>query len=215
MLFGAGRLDAARFAASLPLANEPGTRWNYNSAGEILVSDALTRAVLPNPASPEDRRALMLDWMHASLFDPIGMRSVQPGFDPTGLFIGSSFVYASAKDFARFGLLYLRDGMWDGRRVLPEGWVDFARTPAPAANVDIYGAGWWINPATGNGRPFPAYIDTGPRRDAFRAEGHDGQIILLVPSRDLIVVRLGLSKDWAALYDWMGRIARALPAPRP
>ena len=99
--------------------------------------------------------------------------------------------------------------------MLPPGWVDFARTPAPAGNVDIYGAGWWINPATGTGSPFPALIDTGPERDAFRAEGHDGQIILLVPSRDLIVVRLGLSDDWPALYDWMGRVARAFPTGAP
>jgi CubicO group peptidase (beta-lactamase class C family) len=215
MLFGPGRLDAARYAASLPLAHPPGTRWNYNSAGEILICDALTRAVVPAPASSADRRDDMLRWMHASLFDPIGMRSAQPEFDAAGLYLGSSFVYATARDFARFGLLYLRDGIWDGRRLLPPGWVDFARTPAPAANVDVYGAGWWINPQSGTGIPFPALIDTGPERDAFRAEGHDGQIILIVPSRDLIVVRLGLSNDWPALYDWMGRVVRVFPPTSP
>ena len=215
MLFGPGRLDAARYAASLPLAYPPGSRWNYNSAGEILVSDALTRAVVPAPASPEDRRARMLRWMQDSLFDPIGMPSAQPEFDAAGLYLGSSFVYASARDFARFGLLYLRDGVWEDRRVLPVGWVDFARSPAPADNVDVYGAGWWINPATGTGIPFTALIDTGPERDAFHAEGHNGQIILLVPSRDLVVVRLGLSDDWPALYDWMGRLARAFPDGPP
>jgi CubicO group peptidase (beta-lactamase class C family) len=215
MLFGQGRLDAARYAAALPLAHPPGTRWNYNSAGEILVSDALTRAVVPAPVSPADRRTGMLGWMHHSLFDPIGMGSAQPEFDATGLYLGSSFVYATAADFARFGLLYLRDGRWDGRQLLPKGWVGFARTPAPAGNVDIYGAGWWINPATGTGIPFPALIDTGPERDAFRAEGHDGQIVLIVPSRDLVVVRLGLSDDWPVLYDWMGRVARAFPDGRP
>jgi CubicO group peptidase (beta-lactamase class C family) len=215
MLFGAGRLDAARYAASLPLAYPPGKRWNYNSAGEILICDALTRAVVPAPASAEERRSAMLAWMRSSLFDPIGMRSAQPEFDATGLYLGSSFVYATARDFARLGLLYLRDGVWDGHRVLPPGWVDFARTPAPAGNVDVYGAGWWINPPSGAGIPFPALIDTGPERDAFRAEGHDGQIILVVPDRDLIVVRLGLSNDWPALYAWMGRLARALPEPAP
>ena len=215
MLFGPGRLDAAAYAAALPQAHPPGSRWNYNSAGMILISDALTRAVAPAAASPKARRAAMLAWMRLSLFDAIGMRSAQPEFDAAGLYLGSSFVYATARDFARFGLLYLRSGNWDGRPVLPAGWVDFARRLAPAGNADIYGAGWWITPATGTGRPFPTLIDTGADRDAFRAEGHDGQIVLVVPSRDLIVVRLGLSDDWPALYDWMGRVARAFPPPPP
>ncbi len=215
MLFGPGRLDAAAYAAALPLDHPPGSRWNYNSAGMILITDALTRTVAPAAASPEARRAAMLTWMRRSLFDAIGMLSAQPEFDAAGLYLGSSFVQATARDFARLGLLYLRDGIWDGRPVLPPGWVDFARRPAPAANADTYGAGWWITPATGTGRPFPTLIDTGPDRDAFRAEGHDGQIVLVVPSRDLTVVRLGLSDDWPALYDWMGRVARALPKPAP
>ncbi len=71
-----------------------------------------------------------------------------------GLYYGSALIYASARDFAKFGLLYLRDGMWDGQRVLPEGWVDFARTAGKSENADIYGAGWWVTPAEGDGRPY-------------------------------------------------------------
>ena len=112
-----------------------------------------------------------------------------------GLYYGSALIYASARDFAKFGLLYLRDGMWDGQRVLPEGWVDFARTAGKSENADIYGAGWWVTPAEGDGRPYKSRIDTGPQRDAFSAEGFEGQFTLIVPSKDLIIVRLGFTPE--------------------
>jgi CubicO group peptidase (beta-lactamase class C family) len=214
-LFGPGRLDVASYCADLPLIHEPGTHWNYNSCGIVLTADALTRTIVPNPASPQQRRAAMLRWMNVSLFDVIGMKP-QPEFDATGLMYGSALIYASARDFARFGLLYLRDGMWDGRRVLPEGWVDFARTHGTGTNADIYGAGWWLAPKEGSGRPYPIYVDTGPERDGFSAQGFEGQYTLIVPSKDLIVVRLGMTpeKDLrsGALKDWMGRVARTFPS---
>lgn len=213
-LFGPGRLDVARYCAGLPLIHEPGTHWNYNSCGIVLTADALTRAIVPSPTSPEQRRATMMRWMNVSLFDVIGMKP-QPEFDATGLLYGSALIYASARDFARFGLLYLRDGMWDGRRVLPEGWVDFARTPGTGTNADIYGAGWWLAPKEGDGRPYPNYVDTGPERDGFSAQGFEGQYTLLVPSKDLIIVRLGMTPEQdlrsGALKDWMGRVARTFP----
>jgi CubicO group peptidase (beta-lactamase class C family) len=214
-LFGPGRLDVASYCAGLPLIHEPGAHWNYNSCGIVLTADALTRAIVPNPASPQQRRAAMLRWMNVSLFDVIGMKP-QPEFDATGLMYGSALIYASARDFARFGLLYLRDGMWDGRRVLPEGWVDFARTHGTGTNADIYGAGWWVAPREGSGRPYPIYVDTGPERDGFSAQGFEGQYTLIVPSKDLIVVRLGMTREkdlrTGALRDWMGRVARTFPS---
>lgn len=213
-LFGPGRLDVAQYCSGLPLIHTPGTVWNYDSCGFVLLSDALTRAIVSHPASPEARRAAMLQWMHSSLFDVLGMEA-QPEFDATGLYYGSSMIYGTARDFARLGLLYLRDGVWDGRRVLPEGWVDFARTPAPETNADIYGAGWWLNPQQGKGRPLQVLIDTGTERDAFRAQGFEGQVIMDIPSKDLVMVRLGLTPDadrgWAAVGDWLGRVARAFP----
>ena len=213
-LFGPGRLDVAQYCSGLPLIHTPGTVWNYDSCGFVLLSDALTRAIVSHPASPEARRAAMLQWMHSSLFDVLGMEA-QPEFDATGLYYGSSMIYGTARDFARLGLLYLRDGVWDGRRVLPEGWVDFARTSAPETNADIYGAGWWLNPQQGKGRPLQVLIDTGTERDAFRAQGFEGQVIMDIPSKDLVMVRLGLTPDadrgWAAVGDWLGRVARAFP----
>ncbi len=215
MLFGAGRLDLVRYAASLPLAHEPGVQWNYNSAGFVLVCDGLERAISPSVKTARSRRAAMADWMRANLFAPLGMTSAQPEFDAEGVFVGSSFVYATARDFAKFGLLYLRGGVWEGRRILPEGWVDFARTPGPGRNADIYGAGWWLTPSAGTGRPRRALIATGSMRDAFSAQGHGGQVILVVPCKDLVIVRLGLSNNqdesWAVLGDWLASVADTFP----
>jgi CubicO group peptidase (beta-lactamase class C family) len=217
-LFGPGRLDVARWCAGLPLIHEPGKHWNYNSCGIVLTADALTRAVVPDPSSPQARREAMMGWMRENFFNVIGMRSVQPEFDATGLYYGSALVYANARDFAKFGYLYLRDGMWEGRRVLPEGWVDFARTPGPGANSDGYGAGWWLNPQQGTGRPERVLMDTGGR-DGFSAQGHEGQITLVVPSKDLVIVRMGLIEEtpdaWDKLYDWMGRVGSAFPVSPP
>ena len=211
-LFGAGRLDVASYCAELPLIHEPGTYWNYNSCGIVLTADALTRAIVPKSDSPKARRNAMSAWMHESLFDVIGMHA-QPEFDAAGLYHGSALIYASARDFAKFGLLYLRDGVWDGQRVLPEGWVDFARTPGTGTNADVYGAGWWVNPKEGNGRPYPWLINAGPARDAFSAEGFEGQYTLIVPSKDLIIVRLGLTTEQqlrtGEIRAWMGRVARS------
>jgi CubicO group peptidase (beta-lactamase class C family) len=111
------------------------------------------------------------------LFAPLGMTYATARFDEAGTFVGSSFVYATARDFARFGLLYLRDGRWSSTRVLPEGWVDFARTPAPACETGEYGAHWWLRPDDPWG--------------TFYASGYEGQYTYVVPALDAVVVRLG------------------------
>lgn len=212
MLFGDGRRDVIRWAASRPLIHDPGTRWNYTSAGTMLISDALTRVVVPDPQNPSDRRARMRAWMNTSLFDRIGIRPVVE-FDPQGAFYGSSLYWMTARDYARFGYLYLRDGVWNGERVLPEGWVDFARTPGPDTNTDVYGAQWWLTPPEGTGRPDRSLIVNPDIRDAFSAQGYEGQIIVVVPSKDLVMVRLGRfdggAEAWNAMGDWAGRFIGA------
>jgi len=211
-LFGDGRRDVARWAASLPLLHDPGTHWNYTSAGTILISDALTRAVVPDPRDAIDRRNRMRAWMNTSLFSQLGMHPIVE-FDPQGLFYGSSLIWATARDYGRFGYLYLRGGVWDGARVLPEGWVDFARTPGPDPNTDVYGAQWWLTPAQGPGRPDRSLITDSSMADAFSAQGYEGQIIVVVPSKDLVMVRLGLfhggAESWDALGDWSTRLIGA------
>src|SRR5262249_56255076 len=121
------------------------------------------------------------------LFDRIGMASAQPEYDASGTFLGSALVYATAQDFARFGLLYLRDGVWDGSRILPEGWVDFARTPAPGSDSNIYGAGFWVAPSDGEPRPPYGSALLAPR-DPFQGQGFEGQGTVIRPSKELVLV---------------------------
>ncbi len=206
MMFGKGRYDVIAYAKALPLIHTPGTHWNYSTAGFHLLAHAIQE--LLGDHTPK----AMVDYANTNLFDPIGM-DARIEFDPAGTFLGGSLVWASARDFARFGYLYLRDGVWNGRRVLPEGWVDFSRTKTPADNVTVYGAGWWINAANPDDiRPKGQGSALGPR-DAFSAQGHEGQIIWVVPSRDLVIVRLGLmgngGQSWPALYDWAQKVAMA------
>jgi CubicO group peptidase (beta-lactamase class C family) len=214
LLYGEGRLDTARYAASLPLIHDPGAHWNYNSPGVVLIADALTRTIVPNPRNPIDRRDRMRAWMDQSLFALIGMHPLVE-FDPQGTFYGSALVWATARDFARFGYLYLRDGVWDGRRILPEGWVDFARSRGPDPASDVYGAGWWLTPSQGVGRPIHSTIRDNALADTFSAQGHEGQMIVVAPSRDMVLVRLGRFEDslarWDALGDWLSRVIEAFP----
>ncbi|MCP5044137.1 MAG: serine hydrolase [bacterium] len=170
MLFQEGKDDVAGFAQARPLAHEPGTHWNYSSGTSNIVSALAGRAV---GGGVDEIRA----YLRRELFDPIGMSTAEPRFDAAGTFIASSYVFASARDFARFGLLYLRDGVWDARRILPEGWVDHARTTTPASGGE-YGAHWWLRIAG---------------EDSFYCSGFQGQYIVCIPSRDLVIVRLGVS----------------------
>ena len=190
MLFGKGADDVAAFAAECPLAHTPDTVWNYSSGTSNIVARCAARAL------GKDGEAFQ-DWMNAVLFTPIGMRSPQPKFDKAGTFIGSSFCYATARDFARFGLLYMRDGIWDGTRLLPEGWVDYARSPTSTPDDEPlgYGAHWWLGLA-------------GP--DSFSANGYEGQFTVCVPSLDLIMVRHGKSEAGPkgdAVKTWLAQMA--------
>lgn len=215
MLYGRGRQDTAAFAAGLPIIHDPGMHWNYNSAGIILVADALTRTIVPHPHDANDRRAQMGAWLNQSLFEPIGMHPVVE-YDPQGLFYGSALVWATARDWAKFGYLYLRNGVWDGHRVLPEGWVDFARTRGPDIHSDLYGAGWWLTPSSGQGSPLHSTIRDNALADTFSAQGHEGQMVVVVPSRDMVVVRLGIFEDnfsrWDALGDFLSAVIESFPA---
>ncbi len=168
MLFGEGKKDVAGWAATLPYVAEPESRWNYNRGA----SNLLSRLVSETIGGGRDE---MLAFMKRELFDPLGMATADPRFDEAGHFIGSASCYCSARDFARFGSLYLRDGVWDGRRILPEGWVDYSRTPSPQSD-GLYGAHFWVVPG---------------RLGLFLCNGAEGQRNLISPKLDLVVVRLG------------------------
>lgn len=169
MLQFEGRHDTGAFAAAMPLEHPPGSHWSYSSGTTNIICRIL-RDTVGGGASG------MLRFMNDELFEPIGMRTATPKFDTSGTFIGSSYLFASPQDFARFGLLYLRGGSWDGREILPREWVDYARTPTYRDAEQCYGAHWWMRASN------PAW---------FMASGYDGQRILCVPEKDLVLVRLG------------------------
>ena len=190
MLFGAGRDDMAHFAADRPLAAVPGTRFNYSSGTSNIISAMVARLV--GHGEPYVR------FLRERLFGPLGMHSAQPELDTAGTWVASSYVRATARDFARFGLLYLRDGVWDGVRLLPPGWVDYGRTMQSVDPEDgPYGAHWWGV--------------AGDTLGTFRASGYEGQSITLCPARDLIVVRLGKTpaERYPDLTRWRGAMVEA------
>ncbi|HEX6308416.1 MAG TPA: serine hydrolase [Longimicrobiales bacterium] len=183
MLFDAA--DAAAVAAASPLVHAPATRWSYSSGTTNIVSSLIRAALGSDRAYHEfPRRAL---------FDRIGMRSAVLEPDPSGTFVGSSFMYATARDWARFGLLYLQDGLWAGERVLPEGWVEYSTRPTPGAPLGQYGAHWWLNAGEAGDSTRRIWPDL--PRDIYWASGFQGQYIVVVPSHDLVVVRLGVTAD--------------------
>jgi CubicO group peptidase (beta-lactamase class C family) len=192
MLYGAGQTDVAHFAADRLLAHPPGTTFNYSSGTSNIVAGVVGRAI---GAGDADACRRFLD---ERLFGPIGMRSATPTFDTAGTFVASSYVHATARDYARFGLLYLRDGVWDGVRLLPDGWVDHGRRERSVdEDGGRYGAHWWV---------------VGDDAGSFRAAGYEGQSILICPSFDLVAVRLGKSTaDQAdALIAWRATVVDAM-----
>ena len=206
LLFGSGRLDVAKFAASRPGQRKaPGATWNYSTGAYHLIARELTARLFPALSHPSQRRAAMADWMRRRLFGPAGMPSALFEFDPQGTFYAGSLMWATARDFAALGSLYLNDGLLNGMRLLPPGWTRFAHTPTVEPT---YGAGWWLEgphgPTAG-----PSLLGGSPA-DAFHARGLDGQLILVVPSRRLIVVRLGYTPDGVAGWPAIGGCLRRI-----
>jgi CubicO group peptidase (beta-lactamase class C family) len=173
MLFGAGQDDMAAYAASLPLIHPPGEVWNYSSGTTNIVARILGDAV-------GGGRPGMERFLQDRLFGPLGMSSAVAKFDAAGTFVGSSYVYATARDFARFGQLYLDDGVVDGRRILPPTWRDHAREPISFDDESGFGYGrhWWLWP---------------PFEGSLACHGYEGQYTIVAPDRDLVVVHLGKS----------------------
>ena len=194
MLFGEAAADMAAFAASFPLVSGPGSpeAYNYSSGTTNIVVANLQRLLGLDQAA-------MDAFLHQRIFDPIGMGSALADYDGAGTFIGSSYVYATLRDWCRFGLLAIRDGVWDGDRVVPEGWIDHGRTARSWDEERLHGAHWWTWDA-----------DEMP----FGAHGFEGQRVIAFPTRDVVVVRLGKTEDahTSALNDHITEIAACFPA---
>lgn len=188
--------DMAAFAASMPLAHAPGTRWNYTDVNALLLSRLIRDAAGGDAASTRT-------FVQRELFDKLGMRHTTFAFDAAGTPIGASHLWASARDWARFGTLFLNDGVVGGEQVLPPGWVAYSAQPTPGAEYVGYGAGFWTNRGSGYGAGYR--IRAGMPADAFMARGHQGQYVVIVPSQQLVIVRLGPA--WTPRDD-MDAVAR-------
>ena len=176
MLFGDGKADRAHYTADRPLTCEPGSSWYYSSGTSMI----LARIIADQVGYGDDGTA----WAQQALFDPLGITTVSHDLDGIGVMSGGSHIDMTPQDFARFGLLYLRGGEWDGSQIVPEEWVDYARLPYP--DVPNYGAHWWL---AGTEDGF---------HGTFQANGFGGQTITVVPELDLVVVVLANVQDSSA-----------------
>ena len=167
--------DFGSYTAAKPPIAEPNTVWNYSSGSTNLVCLKI-KDLFNNEAE-------YYNFPYTFLFRKIGMNSVVFETDAAGTYVGSSYIYATARDFARFGMLYLNNGNWLGEQILPEGWVDYTTSPAEASDGQ-YGSYFWLN--------LSGKLPDAPE-DTYFCQGHDGQWIIMVPSKDLVVVRLGYS----------------------
>ncbi len=196
MLFGAGKDDVAGYTAARPLKHAPDTVFNYSSGTTNIISRIVADQVGYGDAYDA--------YLHDRLFGPLGMSSAHATFDATGVFIGSSYVHATARDFAKFGLLYLRGGLWDEQQLVSRAWTDTAQVPL-SADEDagtFYSWQWWV---------------TGDEYGTYWASGYDGQMISVVPALDAVIVRLGRTPadHYADLRAWRHRLLGALASVTP
>jgi CubicO group peptidase (beta-lactamase class C family) len=201
MLFASS--DYGKVAADQPLRAKPGSTHQYSSG----TSNLLCRILRATFADEREYLAYARD----RLFLPLGMKSALLEVDPTGVFVGSSFGFATARDWARFGLFYLRDGKVDGKRLLPEGWVATAITPCASSDEGDYGAHLWLN-AGKKDDPSKRPFSTLPT-DLFYLSGFEGQYVVCFPSHDLVVVRLGCTKKGG--FDLHGFLRAVMQACEP
>ena len=184
MLYTAGREDMAKFAVEQGMCFHAGTHWYYSSGTSNLLMGILRNVVTP---------AKYVSFVWKELIERIGMKDVTWERDGSGNFVGSSYLHAPPRELAKFGFLFLNDGVWEDKRLLPKDWVAFSTTTPRADTKGIAGAHWWLNV----GRPkqkVPRRFPDAPA-DTFMASGHWGQYIIVIPSRDLVIVRVGDDRD--------------------
>jgi CubicO group peptidase (beta-lactamase class C family) len=200
--------DMAAYAAHTPLEHPPGTAWGYSNLGYVLLGRMVTDAAGGNAVAAER-------FARRELFAPLGMAHTVIQADATGTLIGSGSSYGTARDFARFGQLYLDDGVVDGRRILPEGWVSYSHSQTLDTG---YGAGFWTNLKNQGSVPVwdaPWGMPQLPR-DMYYARGAFGQYVVIVPSEQLVVVRMGISLYYGDdTGDLVAAVIAALHARQP
>jgi len=188
--------DMFASVSSCPLEYEPGSHWNYSSGDANLLSGLLRMAI------GDDEE--YLGYAYTRLFHRIGMLNTVVETDASGLFVASSYSYGSTRDWARFGMLFLNNGVFAGDTVLNPDWVEYMKTPAPASEGK-YGATFWLEEPS----PERALVDV--PGDVFFADGFLGQRVYVIPSKDLVVVRMGYSLSNFNLNDFLRDIIATLP----
>ncbi len=211
MLYGEGRRDMVRFALSHELRAQPGARWTYSSGDSVVLAAVVDAAMRKAGAGP--------DWPFEALLAPLGITSATVERDAAGTLVGCSYLYATPRDLARLGWLFLQDGCWQRRPLLPEGWVRVAtepsaayRTPGGRRDRAQGSHGWWLwlnrpVPEVGIGTSWP-----GAPEDAYAARGHWGQNVVVIPSLELVIVRTADDRERA--LDLGRLVALAVAAGR-
>ncbi|PDS75905.1 6-aminohexanoate hydrolase [Rhizobium sp. L43] len=194
--------DMVSLPANAPMEAAPGQRFRYSSGTAVLLS----RIWMDRVGNPQ----AAFSYPHDALFSPLGMTSAVFELDARGTFAGSSYLYATAHDWARFGQFLLQDGVWNGQRLLPEGFVGAMRTPTAASNGSYTQGQAWLAPGGSNAK-------FGLPEDTFWLTGHDGQSMAIVPSANLVVIRLGLTPGWLGYQPQtlLKAILAALPPGEP
>jgi hypothetical protein len=187
MLYGS--YDFAAYAATRPLQGPPDSRWHYSSGTTNIVARVVRQTVVAH-------YPYYYSFMYEKFFDRIGMHSAVFEPDASGTFVGSSYLLATPRDWARFGQLYLQDGVWQGQRLLPEGWVRYTTTPTGGAPKGQYGASFWLN-AGEPGNPANRRWPDAPT-DAYAALGFQEQNVIIIPSRKAVLARFGATANRAA-----------------
>lgn len=213
-LFADLSADIYRAAVAEPAAVPPGTRFQYNTLTTHILARIVADQLVPPTATPDARRRAMRGFITQRLAAPAGMNSLLCEFDPQGNLYGGSLCHATARDWAAFGQMYLDGGVVAGTQVVRPDWVQFVRTPSPANPG--YGGQFWLNRRPVSGRDDALFWRQGPD-DAYAAIGHLGQYVIVVPSRRLVVVRLGKTQDddLQPVRDGLARLVNAFPAGAP
>ena len=176
--------DMTRVQLEKPARFKPNTHWNYSSGTSNLLSGILRKQFKTHQE--------YLDFWYSALIDKIGMNSMIVETDMAGNYVGSSYSWATTRDWAKFGLLYLHKGNWNGEQLFDESWAKYVATPTNGSNGD-YGGHFWLN-ASG-------FYPDAPR-DLYSANGYQGQRVFILPSQDLVIVRMGLSEE--VKFDFNG-----------
>ena len=209
MLFLEERDDMAGFATAQPPEAEPGERFEYSSNTTVILADIAARA-LTESADPDERRRAVSDYLHARLFDPLGMDSMLLEFDRAGTLIGGSLMHADARDWAKLGELLRRKGSHRGEQLVPRSWVEEMVKPSPVS--PHYGLQTWLNRPNG-ADDHPLFPNRAPQ-SAFSMIGHMGQYVFVSPEQGLTVVRLGHSDaaERKAMLQQLADIIELYPA---